>query len=466
MSHYIEHDLDFSFDSLDLSDSFDEQQHRTSYSDILENEKDKQFSQAPGVGSYGSIDEPSTPSSNHTPTSEERQKISGQTKFSSYGPTGKLLFSSSSSSRPPKPLSSRSTPPSEGRRETCDWRDKQRRSLQRLLLDDSVLSDPSSSVSSSDAAVYPGAYVVNGSGEAMRCSTGGNGENPTVATKNTIDGHRMGLQLPQATAITAELAIDVEVEVERRLRKKILQDAAQAAVVPSCVPSLLTSTTGYSSHNIPVDLDENFYRPRGVKEKLFGDGRRVEFGYDDIAAAPDRCIKKRQFLPVEVKGHQQTSHSRSVQWRVTIQTSQRAVETNHLLKIERGERLFSVASEFDAHELAQALAVPKQDPLHENPICFLCRSKFAVLRPSRHCCNCGVVICAKCSCHWPAKMLPDTYGIRKDATGNVCLACDWSARQFQAALLEGDADKAMNLYRSGNVNLRTQYCLDKKAEIM
>ena len=43
----------------------------------------------------------------------------------------------------------------------------------------------------------------------------------------------------------------------------------------------------------------------------------------------------------------------------------------------------------------------------------------------------------------------------------VCLACDWLAREFKKALLDGNIEKATTLYNTGNVNLRNPYCLDK-----
>jgi Ankyrin repeats (3 copies) len=48
----------------------------------------------------------------------------------------------------------------------------------------------------------------------------------------------------------------------------------------------------------------------------------------------------------------------------------------------------------------------------------------------------------------------------------VCLACDWIARSFHNALLSGNYDLSVDLYSTGNVNLRSPYWLDKKDEAM
>lgn len=456
---YNGHQHEPSLDSMGMSVSLDDH-HQVSYSSIFQNEKGQRLKVASAVETTtvsGSFDNrpPSLIPASSSEEWEEWADFSGDTSFASFGSKGTDL-------KPSKPASYNSTRTAEERHKDMQYREKRR---QREVLQASVSS--ASSESSDTVGPLPGAYVVNRSGSAMRRSTTVDQDDATVGSKSTLDrGFNHALHLPQATPITAELAHDSAAELERRLRLEILQEAAPASIVPSCVPSLLTTSSGYSSQSLPVDLDKNFYRPRGVKEKIFGDARKGDFGYEDIAAAPDRCIRKRQYLPFQVKGNFSSRSKSNQQWRVTIQTDQDAVESNHLLKLERGERHYSAASEHEAHELAEAIAVPRMDPLDENPICFLCKTKFAVFRPARHCCNCGVVVCAKCSCQWPAKMLPDTYGVKMDAVGNVCMACDWSAREFKVACLQGNTRRAVELYRNGNVNLRTQSCLDKKGEAM
>jgi hypothetical protein len=48
----------------------------------------------------------------------------------------------------------------------------------------------------------------------------------------------------------------------------------------------------------------------------------------------------------------------------------------------------------------------------------------------------------------------------------VCLACDWLAHSFQNALLSGNYALAVDLYSTGNMNLRSPYWFDKKDEAM
>jgi len=46
----------------------------------------------------------------------------------------------------------------------------------------------------------------------------------------------------------------------------------------------------------------------------------------------------------------------------------------------------------------------------------------------------------------------------------ACVACDWIAQSFRDALLEGNYKAAKDLHATGNVNLRSPFCLDKKSE--
>jgi hypothetical protein len=46
----------------------------------------------------------------------------------------------------------------------------------------------------------------------------------------------------------------------------------------------------------------------------------------------------------------------------------------------------------------------------------------------------------------------------------ACIACDWLINSFREALLDGQYQAAVNLHKTGNVNLRTPFCLDKRGE--
>jgi hypothetical protein len=257
--------------------------------------------------------------------------------------------------------------------------------------------------------------------------------------------------------VAAELASDTEERLEETIRNRLLKDVPRASIV-------VVQHEKYeapASEQNTAQINEQS-KHRSVKEKLFGDAGRAISDLD-IAAAPNRYIRKRQCLPWKVK-----KNTTSQLWVACIQTSQKAVETKDPLELERNVQLFLVPSQEEAKEIGLAMAPPFMLPYDENPICFLCRATFAAFRRPRHCRNCGVCVCASCSAtqNWPSKMLPETYNSRNESTPSVCLACDWLARQFRQALLEGQYKTARNLYKFQNVNLRTPYRLstEKRTE--
>jgi FYVE zinc finger len=96
-------------------------------------------------------------------------------------------------------------------------------------------------------------------------------------------------------------------------------------------------------------------------------------------------------------------------------------------------------------------------PFENYKFCHLCKSKFAILRRACHCRNCGVCVCKDCAVQWPAKMIPDTYNIKKEMVVNACKSCEWLSNSFRLALLEGNHDRAVSLHSTGNVNLHTPF---------
>jgi len=54
-------------------------------------------------------------------------------------------------------------------------------------------------------------------------------------------------------------------------------------------------------------------------------------------------------------------------------------------------------------------------------------------------------------------MIPDTYNIKKENNVNVCGACDWLCTSFRLALLEGNQDKAVAIFATGNINLNAPF---------
>jgi hypothetical protein len=221
-------------------------------------------------------------------------------------------------------------------------------------------------------------------------------------------------------------------------------DIAQASVVQATPPPLLSEDNSESNY-----LDNDAYnKHKNVKEKLFG--RRVMI---DIAATPEQYIRTRDYLPWKVQQNPTTKR-----WVASVQSRQ----TADPLEVERSMVNFVTSTQDKAREVGLAMARPKMQPFDENPICYVCKVKFAVFSRPSHCRNCGVVICSACSTSWPSKMLPETYKKSSSGVANVCLACDWLAKGFRNALLKGNFKMAIELYQTGNLNLRTPSMLEKK----
>jgi hypothetical protein len=252
--------------------------------------------------------------------------------------------------------------------------------------------------------------------------------------------------------VAAELSTDMEAKIEQEVRRRILSQATKAQIVSVAhgVPML----DPIEEDRRIADLKE-LHKPRGVKEKLFGDTRNADI---DIASSPE-SIRKRNYLKWTVKRNQATNL-----WVASVQTSQKAIEASDYIETERSIVSFSATTQEEAFETGLANAVPIMQPFEENPICYVCKAKFALFRRPQHCRNCGVCVCSPCSTTWPGKMMPETYNAK--TTNNVCLACDWLAKIFRDALVEGNYKAAAHLYATGNVIIRSPFCLDKKAEAM
>lgn len=250
--------------------------------------------------------------------------------------------------------------------------------------------------------------------------------------------------------VAAELTDDIELMMERKIeeevRKRIMAQAAQADIV--------SVDHGVSSQHqqrriLPeaeeakriADLKE-IHKPKGVREKLFGDKRQTV----DIAASPE-CIRKRDYLQWTVKRNSTTG-----QWVASVMTNQRAMQEGDSLEAELSKVSYSATTQEEAYETGLANATPLMQSFEENPICFVCKAKFALFRRPCHCRNCGVCICSNCTATWPSRMLPDTYLRKNDKSVlNVCVACDWVANSFRDALLDGNQQAVLDLYATGNV---------------
>lgn len=252
--------------------------------------------------------------------------------------------------------------------------------------------------------------------------------------------------------VAAELSDDRET-IEDEVRRRILSEAATAQLV-SVAHGMPMLDPKEEARRL-ADLRE-LHKPRGVREKIFGDSRNKNV---DIATSPE-SIRKRNYLKWTVKRNQATSL-----WVATVQTKQKAVEQHDVIEVERTSVSFSATTQEEAFETGLAHAVPMMQPTEEHPICYVCKAKFALLRRPQLCKNCGVCVCSGCTTQWPGKMFPETHGAK--TLNNVCAACDWLAKTFRDSLLEGNYKKALHLHATGNVNIRTPFCLgEKKAEVL
>jgi hypothetical protein len=97
----------------------------------------------------------------------------------------------------------------------------------------------------------------------------------------------------------------------------------------------------------------------------------------------------------------------------------------------------------------------------------MCAGKFNLFRRPCHCRNCGVCVCKDCSTTWSAKQIPDTYNLKNKTSVKICKGCDILSSKFKEALLAGNLDDAIDIYVSGNVNLRTPFPeRNKKGELI
>ncbi len=204
------------------------------------------------------------------------------------------------------------------------------------------------------------------------------------------------------TAVTPELTEDMEAKIEREVQRRLLEQTTMADIV----------SIDHGSHRILAPEEEekriadlkDVYKPKGVREKLFGDVRQSV----DIAASPE-CIRQREYLQWTVK-HNPTTN----QWVASVMTNQRAMQEGDAIEMELSKVSYSVATQEEAYETGLANATPMMHSIDQNPICFICNAKFAVFRRACNCRNCGVCVCSACSTSWPSKMLPDTYLTKKD----------------------------------------------------
>jgi len=115
---------------------------------------------------------------------------------------------------------------------------------------------------------------------------------------------------------------------------------------------------------------------------------------------------------------------------------------------------FSFSSEREAKKFCKSYTPPKRMP--PTPTCFICTVPYSKSKTPCHCRNCGVCICDSCSTRWGIQMVPKTYTSHsRSITVRVCKSCDWLSNAFCISLLQGNNAYALQLFETGNVNLRS-----------
>jgi hypothetical protein len=271
-------------------------------------------------------------------------------------------------------------------------------------------SGPASSQRGSFIDTTPGAYHVQGN--KMKLATAHNDDrddfsitDTSVASKKRKSKLRQ--QTPQSPApsknlvVAAELSDDVEAKIEEEVRRRIMASAVQADLVSVESESSVNSPSSVPFNDVPTTAPElkDLHKPKGVKERLFGDARQMV----DIAASPE-SIRKRDYLQWIVKRNPATN-----QWIASVTTNQKAMEEGDNIEMEMSKVSYAAQSQQEAYETGLSNATPLMQRFDDNPICHCCKSKFAMFRRPVNCRNCGVCICSSCTASWPSKMLPDTY---------------------------------------------------------
>lgn len=153
-------------------------------------------------------------------------------------------------------------------------------------------------------------------------------------------------------------------------------------------------------------------------------------------------------------------------WIVTINTSSKLSSsfTNPSDTSNASVKAFSFRTEKEARASAYANSPPVMIPFSTCKECMLCETKFTLFKRPRHCRNCGICICSNYDCCtvWSKKMIPETFNMKKEGTVKVCTSCNKLAKRFQHALLNGRYGTAVELYLTGNINLRVPFVFKEK----
>jgi len=184
-------------------------------------------------------------------------------------------------------------------------------------------------------------------------------------------------------------------------------------------------------------------------ERIFGDKRPNEVGAE---INPDD-YSTRTLLPNEVffNGHTKL-------WVVTLHTDQKSLDRGDSAAAVKSMQAYSFRTEAKARAAVLAMATPRMKSFDDHPICRDCGGKFAFFRRACHCRNCGACICKiDCSVQWPRQSMPHTYNTKDENVMNICRSCHKLSFLFRDALLSGNERKVLELYETGNINLRSPF---------
>ena len=270
--------------------------------------------------------------------------------------------------------------------------------------------------SSSAVATKPGAYHAQGGDIITRAEAGklsshdkknmkAYDDRSYITTKTTATSSKKNGGVPKSPGgmvVSAELVDDVEAKIEEEVRRRLLQEAITADVVTDNAHLQPRVLNPIEEARRVADLKE-IHKPKGVKEKLFGDARH------DVDVASGESIRKRDYLQWQVQ-RSPTSN----QWVASLLTNQKAMEEGDSIKMELSRINFSAQSQQEAYETGLSNAKPLMQKPEDAPICCVCKTKFAMFRRPTNCRNCGACVCSSCVTTWPSKMLPETYLTKKD----------------------------------------------------
>jgi len=125
---------------------------------------------------------------------------------------------------------------------------------------------------------------------------------------------------------------------------------------------------------------------------------------------------------------------------------------------------YSFQTEKEARTSAYANAPPQMIPFNQKDTCMLCPTKFTFFKRPKHCRNCGIVICSSYNCctSTSKKYIPSTYNIKNEKDVTVCNSCITISKRFKHALVNGRYGSAVELYMTGNINLRVPFMPSNK----